>query len=582
MDSTSAMEREEMLGQCAIATLFTKERDESADDEGNGQQRQQEDEEVEVEAGPRSIFPPLVRAERASGTEIGVTGSAGRATVCHVVLSAAEEGEEEQNMDETLGGAACGSEGETTPMPKQRHMPQSSGACISYNVRTVVRRSEHPLWSKSTEKRLDFLFPKQLKPVVSQRSCRREENNKYFPHSSGAAPLSGRYLASSLRSPPCCAGAVKNGSTERLSWPRPTFEATLPTKVSLTGASWANYATGTTEEESVTDNRRRVFVDGEWKFLRPMEMTTLFLLLLRDECIAREAIVEEERYDALRSLPFGLLPGKLTEGCPAPHPALVDGCYDIVCREEIHRKCLLEEESNAIAPLWDLFSYVHRGLVLGSGPLRKFLCQCVWRYRGRKQFQNAQREHLFDREKFSRSEILNEWWDTKQELLNVLLIAKETLFRGAILSLQLLAEYAHGVAWIGMQQHVEIFPLLYGTVMPKAVVCGRIAGTTVFRQADLSEQFHRQQISKWERGDRDAIQFLMEREALVKFVQVECRQRVEEEENKERARELPRIFALMERFHRREIEIVEACELEIDLLRKHAPIAGTGSREQTR
>ncbi|ORC87228.1 uncharacterized protein TM35_000231990 [Trypanosoma theileri] len=427
----------------------------------------------------------------------------------------------------------------------------------SYNVRTVVRRENHPLWSPSIKVQLQYLFGNNISHIHSSPSEKHKADKRLLEssedprlHTFEAAKCSQSTID---RMPP---KMVKDSNHIKRIIPTKIAVKALESDAAHQKEELDENEPLPKEEEEEEENQKK----EKWVYLGPREFATLFSLLLRDECVARQAIVEEERYEAISTLPL--------PPCASPetlHPALVTGCKEISLTEEILRRELLTEEASEIAPLWDLFIYEHRCFVMGTAPLKKYLQKWLWLYRGRKMRQHARLERLFTQEFTSRNEITMEYWESQQQLFTALTTVMEQLYRTAVERLQICTQYAHGVAYIHMQEHLERFPLLYGAVMSKTFVCGRISGLTLFKQLDLLEQHDRWQIMRIEEGERIGVSCTMLREELVDFTEIEDRLLIVNEEATACMQLRFRLLAARERCHRREWEIVEACERELDL-----------------
>ncbi|KAH9588942.1 hypothetical protein LSM04_005951 [Trypanosoma melophagium] len=431
---------------------------------------------------------------------------------------------------------------ETRLKPQKREIP-------SYNVRTVVRRENHPLWSHSIQVQFQYLFGNNISYMHSPACDKRKINKKLLE-------LPKDQKRKTFEAAECTESTIEE-NCERAIKDSHDMELTMPKKIAVRSLqSHVDTKRETSPEEKENQQTKK----KKYSYLGPREFATLIPLLLRDECVARQFIVEEERYEALHTLP---LPPYVSQ--ETLHPALVDGCREIILTEDILRRELLAEESMSIAPLWDLFVYEHRWLVVGTAPLKKFLRNWLNVHRGRKRRQLARFERLTTQEITSRNEISMEWWEAQRELFATLTAIMERRYRTNIERLQLCTQYAQGVVSIRMQEYVERFPLLYGAVMSRTYVCGRISGLTLFKQLDLLQEHNRCQLTKIEEGEYIGISRTMLRVELERFTEVDERLQIVREEEIAHMQLRFRLLAARERCHRRELEIVEACEREIDL-----------------
>ncbi|EKF26675.1 hypothetical protein MOQ_009626 [Trypanosoma cruzi marinkellei] len=444
-----------------------------------------------------------------------------------------------------------------------------------YNIRTVVHKENHPLWSSSPLTQLEYLFG--LKGL-GQSSLLREVEMAC----PGALELPSVREQTLLLSEGESRGSVSKITSLGVGEPQQQQQqqqqqqdfrllrtlskeySTIKDRTDLLGKEQLLVACLSPLESQIGLQR-----------LGPREVASLIPMLLRDECVFRQKIVEAERYEALLTL---AMPPHATFNWI--HPALVAGIEEITLMEEICRKYILEEESNTIAPIWDFYVFEHRCLVVGTKKLTCFLQQWILNYRGRKMLQIEQQNRLWRREEKSRLEIIQKWLEAQQRLFTSLVIATEALFRVVIEELQLHAQYAHGLISISLKAQTELFFHLYGAVMPRAIACGRISGCTRFKLLDLNDQHGRGCLSSWEEGGRLVISCMMQREALEKFLEGPKRQEIMEEELVARGRLTCILFAMLERCHRREIEIVEACECQLDVLPHLYTPLGLGEGQQ--
>ncbi|EAN85119.1 hypothetical protein C3747_111g177 [Trypanosoma cruzi] len=429
-----------------------------------------------------------------------------------------------------------------------------------YNIRTVVRKENHPLWSPSTLTQLEYLFGLQKLghsslPKDVQMACSGELG-----------------LPRIMERPLLLSEGESHGSCSKIT----------SIGVGEQQQDSGSLRTSSNEYLAIRDRTDPLGREQLWAVchssfelqtglqgLGPREVASLIPMLLRDESVCRQVIVEKERHEALLTL---AMPPHATFNWI--HPALVAGIEEITIMEEIRRKYILEEESNQIAPIWDFYVFEHRCLVVGTKKLTCFLRRWILTYRGRKMRQLEQLNSLWRREEKSRLEIIQTWLEAQKRLFTRLVIATESQFRVVIEELQLHAQYAHGLISISLKAQTELFFHLYGAVMPRAIACGRISGCTRFKLLDLNDQHGRGCLSSWEEKGRLAISCMMQREALEKFLEGPKRQQIVEEELVARGRLTCILFAMLERCHRREIEIVEACECQLDVLPHfNAPLA---------
>ncbi|RNF05915.1 hypothetical protein TraAM80_04214 [Trypanosoma rangeli] len=442
--------------------------------------------------------------------------------------------------------------GDGQPLTVKQELP-------TYSVRTVVRQEDHPLWSSSPQMQLEYLFGRA---TLGQGGLRRDG---YINYPKGwDAPARKQRSSLSPAEEPCKGGWSTPLAT--IEWRQDTR---LP-NVLLPPPSQQQQQLATTAvgAETVFSERGQRFAvapplepQAGFQRIRLRDFATHVSILLRDECVCRQAIVAEERQEAV--LDIVMVPDVTLRSL---HPALLAGIEETAILEEICRRYILEEEVCQRTPIWDFYVFEHRCLVIGLAPLKRLLLQWILYYRGRKQRHLEQQNCLMRREEKSRRELTHRWLAAQQKLFASLVVATEALFRALIEELQLCTQYAHGFASICLKEQVELFPLLYGAVMPRVVVCGRISGYTRFKQLDLHDQHERRYLSTWEERDRLVISYIMQREALVGFVEGPRRQTIVEEESVARMKLAFTLFAMAERCHRREIEIVEACEWQIDLL----------------
>ncbi|RNF23389.1 uncharacterized protein Tco025E_02905 [Trypanosoma conorhini] len=444
-----------------------------------------------------------------------------------------------------------------------------------YSVRAVVRQEDHPLWSSSPQAWLEYLFGS-----TKSRQDSLEREDRITSPKGSEPPV--RKVRSSL---PLTEESGEGGWDTPHSTPEERQCTGLPMQLSPPPQQQPQKALAAVGDRTSSPA-------GEQRFgvtlprapqpglqrLRLREAATLVSALLRDECVCRQALVAEERHEAISDI---AMPPDATFG--SLHPALLAGIEEVVIMEEICRSYIVEEEASQIAPIWDFYVSEHRCLVTSLAPLKRFLRRWVLCHRGRKERHLARQKCLRVREEKSRLEITHAWLGAQQRLFASLVGATEALFRALIEEMQLCTQYAHGFASIRLKEQVELFPLLYGAAMPRAVVCGRISGYTLFKQLDLHDQHERHCLSKWEERDRIVIASMMQREALEGFLEAPRRQNIVEEESAARVKLTFTLFAMAGRCHRREIEIEEACEWQIDLLpHLHAASASDGRRAEER
>lgn len=457
----------------------------------------------------------------------------------------------------------------------------------TYNVRTVVHVSEHPLWSKSLKTRLDYLVGDALRKLGTRYSNNRGSIIRPTSfvgctsvHTQGP-PVNYPTAPSPWGNAFCNHGIhISDNATETRvassassGWGPSVF---VPGRASRLSADFANHASLLDEARF---KRRTILVNGEWKSLGPRELATLRLSYIREELVARETIVDEEHLEAVKLFSQHLGALHLVDSCDKEseygepvqkllQDTMLNGLQAINYREEINRSYVLEEENKAFQPIWDLFVFVHRGMLLGSAPLKNYLRRWVYLTRGRKERYRVSLQQLHEREEKSRSEIMEEHASLEQELFSHLLSTMETLFRVELESFQLLTQVAQVHAWLFMQSQVDVYPKLYGIEMTRRLVCGRATGVTLFRELVLRCQNDRDALALFEERGRTVLRCAMELDDIALFSEEIKRRSIEEEENAERAKKHLFLFVLMERCHAREVEIIEACEWDVDLMRK--------------
>ncbi|KEG10337.1 hypothetical protein DQ04_03861030 [Trypanosoma grayi] len=514
-----------------------------------------------VPHNPRQL-PPLA----SSTTGYGVDGGHTTATSITVALPHIQRGRG--------SSAVCMSAAEVVPILVPREPVVPVWNIPQYSVRSVIRRSDHPLWSDSAMVQLNYL----LDGGSSTRSCKgpsrlsSPDDKSHSMHAKGLVHSTRNTQSfSAVSELPQDTSEMRFYADEGQKCQSPPVLSTTVMNTGLEG-----YLTGRSIDRDIIMDPPHER-EQQWLRLRPREFATLVPMLLRDECVSRQRIVEEERDEALRKIP---LPPHAAEGMP--HPAAAAGCRELDLLENIRRGHMLAEESACFERVRDLYAYVHRGMVVGTAPLKQFLLRWVWSYKGRKMRQLEQRKRLWMQEEISRGDITVEWWEAQQQLFAGMVVSTETLFRTAVEVLQLCTQYTQLVAHLRLKEQVERFPLLYGAVMPHAVVCGRISGHTVFKHLDLHEQHYRCQLHMSENSERSGIIRMTLREHLMLFWEVAGRQRLVEEESAMRVQLAFRLFHMRERFHLRELEIMEACERQLGLEPAYHALLAVGSEAEQR
>ncbi|CCW63678.1 unnamed protein product [Phytomonas sp. EM1] len=315
------------------------------------------------------------------------------------------------------------------------------------------------------------------------------------------------------------------------------------------------------------------------------------IFLERDECLARECIVEEWLEILLKTpLPahFGHSPpprggdpdrgGKLENSerslarhqrCSGvsqahlryyAHPALLLAIERLSVREFLARRRLLDEEDECFSKHYKTLGQFLRCVAPNGSTTRTygFLRAWIARHRARKVVHFNQQVQLKAREDAARQDLLSELCLERHQLFERLVEAMEKIDRISILRMQLITSYSHGVIAIQLAEQVARFPVLFGCFMSCAGKRARINAHTAFHRLILQEEHHRRLIEREEDQEQDVFLTIDQEERITKRGEPAGRRAIEGEEEEEYWKLAWRVFLLEFYYTFRDVEQYEA------------------------